>query len=383
MSLLVKAASLGHYVDQPAIIRKAQKPAVVTAALAGLALLANDVRKAQPGEERRKVAIRDVLVLGATGIGTLAAYKLIMKKEIPLLLPELKELAKRGYDDAFMKLAGKEVKTRKEVETLMNGIRAKAKDLFKDDADKIKKMVKQDSERMFPREPEGGIIDDLKEEIAPFAVVGLASCLSGFTGGLLANKVNGEWSKEQASKMMKEGVFQFIANIAMCAVGASIGLAAVNKFKINNKLARVGIVGTGLSLGIGGGGAIANFIGSRWINPMINKFGNKAGEAQNQQQPKEKRSIEFWDAILHLDDVPTAMVFAGVEILRPFIPLFFAFSGYRTGIGYRNHHGAKEKAPAFSANPFAKPAPLPALFHNGTVFRSFYDQRQQVRATLR
>jgi len=381
MSFLVKASSLGHWVDQPAIIRRAQKPAVLVGALGGLALLAKDVFKAEPGEARRKVAIRDALVLGATAVGTLAAYKVFMRKDADVLLPKLKELGERGYDAAFLKLAKKEVKSRQEIDTLVTAIRGKAQG---------RKAIAADTDLVFPRAPEPTMLEDLKDEIAPFALVGLASCLSGFGGGLLANKINGTGGKEETSRMMKEGVFQFIANIFMCAVGAMIGLSVVNnKFKpVHNKIARVGVVGAGLSLGILGGGAIANTIGARWINPLINKFGSGGAQTANQPPQNDKRKIEFWDAILHLDDVPTAMVFAGVEILRPFIPLFFAFSGYRTGIGYRNGHGAKNGTPSAGQpamagnNPFGQPAPMPAMFNNGTVFRSFYDQRQQLHAAM-
>ncbi len=64
--------------------------------------------------------------------------------------------------------------------------------------------------------------------------------------------------------------------------------------------------------------------------------------ALNTRQPQnaEKRKIEFSAAILHLDDVPTAMALTGVKIIEPVILLFFAFSGYRTGIGYRNDASA-------------------------------------------
>jgi hypothetical protein len=51
------------------------------------------------------------------------------------------------------------------------------------------------------------------------------------------------------------------------------------------------------------------------------------------------------------------MALAGLEVVEPFIPLFFGFSGYRAGIGYRNN---KDEA-STSASSATKGVVQPAL----------------------
>lgn len=353
--------SFGHYIEQPRVIQSAWKASKYAALAGGAAVIGWDVAKAEP-HEKKKTFIRDAFVLGATGIGTALAARFLMKKP-GVIKSAFKELSGK-YSDDIAKLIKKEGKTPEELEKLFKTIphddleklyggklvheweghvlapylKAKAAHpelasllgkhkTRQEFAELMEKMGEEEFNKYFIDEHSHGF-----GEMLSFFTVGGASIISGFLGGLAAKKINNEPDGKTVA-MIKEGIFQFIANIAMCAVGASVGLGVSKAvFKPSQKLARFGTVGLGLMAGITGGGAIANYVGNRWVNPFFDKLEGKAPNST------EKRKVEFWDAILHLDDLPTALALAGVEVMKPFIPLFFAFSGYRTGIGYRNHH---------------------------------------------
>ena len=392
-SMTTRVRALGHFVEQPEVIRRMIPWAWGVGAAGTAAIFARDVSKAQPGEERRKEAIRSALVLGATAAGTVwGAYKfkLLDFHSHGLAKTLLNEMGER-YGQNVQKLLSLPEKTASEFRQIIHEM----KETAQKGGEKALKQLADDMERALPIGDHHGpaeAITSLKgflkhaweesvEHMAPFMKTGLASVLSGFGGGMAANALNGE-KVGRTSPMVKEGVFQYIANIALCAVGASAALTALaippvaQKLKSmgwTGKAIRTGTIGAGLSLGIVGGGAIANAIGTRWINPMIDKM---AGRTVTRQ---EKRSIEFADAILHLDDVPTGLALAGVEILKPFIPLFFAFSGYRTGMGYRNDKSAAPESAHKARNPFQTAGQAHLQQPYKQVFQPFYLNNQQFR----
>src|SRR5262249_48547282 len=93
-SFLTSARAFGHYIEQPMLIRKI---AVGTGAfgVAGTGLLlGSDILKGKPGEERHKVIVRDALVMGATGIGTVLATRRWMP--LPSRAQAVEEVEKLG-----------------------------------------------------------------------------------------------------------------------------------------------------------------------------------------------------------------------------------------------------------------------------------------------
>ncbi|MEM0952428.1 MAG: hypothetical protein AAGI66_09860 [Cyanobacteria bacterium P01_H01_bin.74] len=123
----------------------------------------------------------------------------------------------------------------------------------------------------------------LHEEISKarnFFVVGAGGILSGIGGGWLANKLTGKSTAKNNQKMVKEGIFQFMANIGMCAVGAIGGLMVAGKVPQVNKLIRkqglsgkllkFGLVTSGLFTGMFGGGHLANVINRNVVSPFFN-----------------------------------------------------------------------------------------------------------------
>lgn len=385
MSLAIKeraaisARAIGHYLDQPNVVKTYSKYAG-WAGIAGLgALMGYDTWKAQP-EEKKQVLIRDGIVLGSTAVGTLAAASVLMRPPSQKLIQyEMKELAEKlakykgiypGIkklieDKSFQFKNQLDFKDFKKIITEIKGNTQIGQDVRNKHLNDIWPLgdseplqyesLGQLRKAILDKLTKVEIKGDMKErtgeawKMLNFFSTGLVSVVSGLGGGIVANKVNNVKDKDATVNMCKEGIFQFIANIALCAVGASAGLVAVELPVINKGLkklgptgARVGkfgIIGAGLSVGILGGGKIANVLGEKVVNPFFDKL---QGKAPSVMLKPEKRRVEFADAILHLDDLPTALALAGMEIMEPFIPLFFAFSGYRTGIGYRNDESAKQ-----------------------------------------
>ncbi|HEY9745164.1 MAG TPA: hypothetical protein V6C99_02985, partial [Oculatellaceae cyanobacterium] len=341
------------------------------------------------GDQRGKVLIRDLVVLGATGIGTILATKKFMPlptlkdgmEEVAQLGETLKEYGKK-YADLLELDAFKNARThlsREEFEKVVSTIKSRGGNAELDeilpvgaDLTEIKGFRAQLHDmirRAGQKDSAGKIMDDDGELVAMirFFTVGLASVLSGLTGGIIANKINKVKDPNATANMAKEGCFQFIANIALCAVGASIALILmkipavakqIGKLGALAKLVRTVGIMVGLSLGIFGGGIIANKLGQRYINPLIDRMNGRSPE-ESAKTAGGKRKIEFADAILHLDDLPTALALAGFAAVEPILPWFFAFSGYRTGIGYRNDEESKhnKKQPQLAA-----PMPTQAAF---------------------
>ena len=83
-----------------------------------------------------------------------------------------------------------------------------------------------------------------------------------------------------------------------------------------------------VSTGIIGGSAIANAIGNKIINPIFGQ--EKTNELYRERKP------EALDIGLHTDDIATVAVMSGLKWIEPALPLMYAISGYRAGIGYRN-----------------------------------------------
>jgi hypothetical protein len=375
MTLLNNVRVYGSFIEQPQFIRYVGQYAAWLGGAGGVAALTGaDVYHAAP-DERGKVLTRDALVLGSTALGTWAAARKFMalptekeaKESVEHYVKEVRGILKdaknphatyEALSQDLQKLVdqGKNRLERSDYRNIIEKIeenpdKKAAKELLQEifepeeKFEGFKKMFKDMCQAANPAE---GKEEGELRKMGNFFIVGGLSVLSGLFGGIAANKVNGVKDQDATVNMVKEGVFQFIANIALCAVGAASAILLMAP--LQSRFSKMGWagkgiktvgIGAGLSLGIFGGGAIANKLGTKVINPLCDKLQGKEPQPETADPNHGKRKIEFWDAILHLDDVPTAMALAGMEIVEPFIPLFFGFSGYRTGIGYRNDDSAK------------------------------------------
>lgn len=393
----------GNYIDQGTVVRKYGWPVNYMMLAAAAGVTGYHTWKAQP-EEKKKVLTRDALILGAAVGGTifasggLLAFKQLLKPNMVVdetikgfkgfLLQGMKPLHDEG--EQLMEAVAKNLKDKNKIgedpvpeklyESVKKLLQGKDGQLLPEDHkfeldelkhiyNEVKKLEPKKVNEIFNKIFAGqeSLWDEVGEA-SEFFAIGLAGVLSGIGGGLLANKINGEKNPEKTPDMVKEGIFQFVANIGMCAVGAGSALAlmnpkewapkalekpanAVTEFfhhSAGSKLYRFGGVLAGLSVGILGGAHIANYVGRHYVNPVLDKIQGKESKPPEEQ---EKRHIEGMDMVLHVDDIPTAAAIAGTAILGPWIMPFFPVSGYRAGIGYRNDEKAKQKNKAETKTP--------------------------------
>jgi len=178
------------------------------------------------------------------------------------------------------------------------------------------------------------------DEVFKFVSAGSVTIGSGLLAGLVANKVNGK-PAEANQNVVKEGVFQMVANVLFCGLGVSAGEAAVNALKLQQtRWPRMAVVATGLAGGIASGALLANKMGTAIVTKL---YPQQAGAAA----AKPDRKIEGWDMGVHLDDVPLLFKFGmDLSVMEAAIPPFFWFSGFRTGRGYRNQDPNAQNTPA-------------------------------------
>jgi hypothetical protein len=122
---------------------------------------------------------------------------------------------------------------------------------------------------------------------------------------------------------------------------------------IKSKAARaIGMVAGIIATGIVGGSAIANYIGKKCIDPLLDDENCK----KDSEKLYSERKPEALDVGLHLDDVATVAVMSGLKWIEPALPMLYSISGFRAGIGYRNgnghhhHHGNDDKKPSLEVN---------------------------------
>ena len=185
-------------------------------------------------------------------------------------------------------------------------------------------------------EPENITSKDIKNEIGRLSILGFIPVAGGIAGGLAGEKItNGKLEKNHTANRVKEGAYQYLANIFLCNVGAGIALAGLEKFNVKSKAARVAGMVTGIvTTGIIGGSTIANYIGKKVINPIFDK---------GKKDSNSERTPEVLDICLHSDDIATIAVMSGLRWIEPTLPILYGISGYRAGIGYRNGHKHKKQ----------------------------------------
>ena len=352
---------LGKFLDQPILVAKFQKkvPALLTA---GAALYgAYEVSKEEKGKRKEK-AIKTGITLGATVAAALAAPYIASKAAKRPLPASLETLKKNNKEliDKFLKTTDVDEKTSEilnkgkdkilgfnEVKTLFENVRSKAGGVGF-------------LEKLIPS-PQNVSAKDIFSEIGYLSVYGAVPVAGGVLGGVAADIVTDKknW-REKLPDKIKEGSYQYLANIFMCNVGAGIALAIMEKAWIVSKGARALGMTAGIILtGVIGGSKIANFIGRNVIDKCFCKekkehtigsdildmsFKKRTPEDYIKRQSayccrsnkKKERTPEVLDIGLHTDDIATVSLLSGLKWIEPALPLMYSVSGYRSGIGYRN-----------------------------------------------
>lgn len=315
--------SIGKYLDQPILTAKINKNIPTMLAIGSSAVLLKQVNDT-PKENRVKTCIQAGIILGATAISAINAPKIasfltgrkatktleqIQKENTKLINDFLNKNPLSEQGTKILEKAKKKLLSLKEVDILFNS-----------------KELKPIADKLIPP-PENIKAKDIFKEIGWLSIYGAVPVAGGIAGGVIADKLTEKNWKEKVPNKINEGIYQYLANIFMCNIGAGAALGILEKMNIKSKAARcVGMVGGILLTGVIGGSVIANYIAKKVINPMMNK-----------QYKSDYRTPEVLDLSLHTDDIATVSLLSGLKWIEPSLPLLYSISGYRAGIGYRNH----------------------------------------------
>lgn len=339
---------VGKYLDQPLLVGKFSK-AVPATLVAGSALYtAHEVKKAPEGQKKH-AAINTALVLGTTSAAALAAPRVAAKVVgRPFEKVNLNKIRQKNTKlvDEFLSSN----KVSKPVETILDKARTKVLKI-KEIATLNQEIGKTENGKKFMDsfvpEPENVTSKDIVKDMARLSILGAMPVAGGIAGGVAGDMVTDKphWKKKLPNKI-KEGAYQYLANIFLCNVGAAGALGILEAAKVKSKAARAGGMVAGiLATGVIGGSTIANYISNKFINPLFD--GKNAKKSGKKEGLYSERKPEALDLCLHSDDIATIAVMSGFKWIEPSLPILYAISGYRSGIGYRNgdkgHHAHHAK----------------------------------------
>ena len=326
--MISKIHSFGKFLDQPMLIAKFERSMPILMTLGGATAfgkITHDIyQKTEDKDERKKLITQRAVVLTSAIISALMAPKIagkiFSKREKLPSIDKVKEtnaklindfISKNELDKKTVEIlekAKQEVLSLKEIEAIFDKI-------------KNKKFLEK-----FVPDPIAPTSGEIIRDIGYLSVYGAIPVLGGVTGGIAGDALVGEDIKKTIPDKIKEGAYQYLANIFMCNVGAAAGLGILEAMNVKSKAARAGAMVAGIILtGVLGGSKIANFISKNFID----KF------AKNKNDSKE-RTPEPMDLFLHTDDIATVSVLSGLKWIEPALPVLYSVSGYRAGIGYRN-----------------------------------------------
>lgn len=315
--------AIGKYLDQPLLSAKINKhiPAILT--IASGAVLAKQIKDAPEGK-KLKTGIKTAIILGSVSTSAIYAPKIASKltgRQIGKTVQEIIHSNNKLVDNFIQN---------NKLSAESSGLIEKAKDkvLSLKEINKLfkSKELKPIATKLIPP-PQDITSKDIFKEIGWLSIFGAIPVIGGVSGGILAEKLTEKNWKKKVPDKINEGLYQYLANIFLCNVGAGTALAIMEKNNIKSRTARgLGMIGGIIATGIVGGSIIANFIGKKIINPIMNK-----------NHKHDTRTPELLDISLHADDIATVSLLSGLKWIEPSLPLLYSISGYRAGIGYRNH----------------------------------------------
>lgn len=389
-----KVIQVGKFLDQPRLVGKFSQAVPVMLIAGSAALTYNHIRKT-PEKEKRKEFIKSLSLLSATigsaliatrGLGQIRVGKKVLFNGIKGLSEkiDLNELTSKNTKLVNDFLINNTVSSK----TAQYLEKAKTKILnYKEFKIIFEELYKQKKGKEFLKEfipdPENVDSKHIFAEIKRLSLMGLVPVIGGVAGGVLGDKLTEKDWKDRIPNKIKEGSYQYLANIFLCNIGAGGALFAMEKglkfvkkcketkipkegFKkylfnfldktnMQSKTTRaIGMVTGILLIGVIGGSAIANLIGKFFIDPLLprrhrHKHGKRRMHHNCLNQPNcrknngsrrkglySERRPEALDIGLHTDDIATVAVLSGLKWIEPALPILYSISGYKAGIGYRN-----------------------------------------------
>lgn len=315
----------GKFLDQPLLVAKFQKTVPAILLTAGGLYGIHEVKKA-PEKHKNRAAVRVGTTMMFTIVSALAAPA-ITNKLFKKAAPNINKIAENNMEaiDKFVKNNTVKASVKETLNKAKNKVLS-----FKE----VKRLHEEIGDKNFLNElipePENITSKEIFSEIGRLSVFGLIPVLGGIAGGITGDFLSSKNWKERIPDKIKEGAYQYLANIFLCNAGAGMALGIMERLGVKSKGTRaLGMVGGIVSTGIIGGSAIANLIGNKIINPIF----KKKSEDNNIYA---ERHPEALDIGLHTDDIATVAVMSGLKWIEPALPFMYAISGYRAGIGYRN-----------------------------------------------
>ncbi len=317
-----KINAIGKFLDQPLLTAKINKNIPIILTLGSGAILVDQINKA-PKEEKKKNGLKTAIILATTAISAINAPKIasfIAKKPYAKKVHQIQQENSKIIEQYLS-----ENKVSEPIKRILE--RAKTKILsIKEITQLNTKEHKNFINKLIPP-PENISAKDIFREIGYLSTYGAIPVAGGIIGGIVADKLTEKNWKKGVQNKINEGIYQYLANIFLCNIGAGVALGILEKMNIKSKSARcIGMIGGILLTGVIGGSAIANYIGKNFISPVISKT-----------KTKETRTPELLDLSLHTDDIATVSLLSGLKWIEPSLPILYSISGYRAGIGYRNH----------------------------------------------
>lgn len=321
---------LGKYLDQPKLVSGFKKtvPAILVAG--GLAYAAHDSYEA-PEKERKKIFLRDFIVLSGTIVSALFAPRIassLVKRHHHHhhhnLPEEIEEFIQKTplTDDTkkYLREAKTKILSMSKIRTIFEEISEKP-----DGKEFLNELIPN---------PENVDSKHIFGEINWLSIMGAIPVLGGIGSGIAADMLQEKNWKERIPNKIKEGSYQYLANIFLCNIGAGAALLAMEKAKITSKSGRAaGMIGGIILVGVVLGSLLANLIGRTLVDPLL---GQKHEHKKGEKCLVCERTPELLDISLHADDIATVAVLSGLKWIEPALPILYSVSGYRAGIGYRN-----------------------------------------------
>jgi len=328
---MIKISSVGKFLDQPLLTAKINKsiPAVLTL---GSSVVLADQLKHTPKENRKKTGIKSAIILGTTIFSAVKAPKIAAFITKRPTSKTVKQIQKENSEIITNYLSKNKVSHN--VSKILNKAKTKIlslKEINTLNTQKNKAIIN----KLIPP-PDNIKAKDIFKEIGWLSIYGAVPVAGGITGGVIADGLTEKNWKDRIPNKVNEGIYQYLANIFLCNVGAGIALGILEKMNIKSKAARcIGMVCGILTTGVIGGSIMANYIGNKIINPLVSK----------KYKQNDYRTPELLDLTLHTDDIATVSLLSGLKWIEPSLPILYSISGYRAGIGYRNnqkHHSRHE-----------------------------------------
>ncbi len=342
--------TLGRFADQPVLLNKLHKKIPALLIGAGGAYGVFDTYKSSKGRDKnfkKKKIIKNTIIISATAAASLMGANGLSikgKKILPGLISNEKitDILRKQNIAADCFLHSQKGRVDDDIQKVLHSARKGALSL-KETEILLKKIPDTDAKRkllnvLLP-EPENLNSKGIFSEIGRLSLLGAIPVIGGVLGGIAADRITKTSDKNSTANKIKEGFYQYFANIFLCNVGACTalfiaeGFQKAGKIKPLSPLKKMAVILTGITAtGIVGGSWIANKLSQNFIDPLFDK-----GKKRKHKSVYDERKPELADIALHVDDIATAGVLSGFKWIEPALPLMYFVSGYRAGIGYRNN----------------------------------------------